>query len=110
MRIVYPGEWGGDKKSLEDAVAAFRAAKEAHRLTVGQPAPMAEQIVEELAARGDEFVLAADLPIEPPAPETTTRELDQLMSDRWVLNHLAKQLAAEKDAPDYLVRHAERLR
>lgn len=110
MRIVLPAEWSGDKQSLEQAVQAFKAAREAHRFTEGVPAPMADQIVEELAAREVPFTLASDLPVAPPAAEVDPALVDQALSDRWVLDYLARQLAAEKDAPDYLVRHAERLR
>jgi len=109
MRIVKRHEWDDTKEALIARVEAFKQAKAEHVHTEGVPAPLEDPVVVELAERGDEFVLASDLPIEPPAPETTTREIDQLMSDRWVLNHLAKQLAAEKDAPEYVVRHAERL-
>ena len=109
MRIVASEEWDGDHQSLEQAVANLKAAKEAHKLTENVPAPMAESIVEELANRNVPFALAADLPIVAPAAEVESAELDQLLSDRWILNQLAKQMAAEKDAPDYVVRHAERV-
>jgi len=109
MRIVQPQEWEGSKQDLLARVDAFKAAKQAHALTVGEPAPIEEQIVEELAKRDPaEIVLAADLPIEPP-PDAARPELDQVLADRWILNRLAKQLASDKDAPDYLVRHAGRL-
>lgn len=109
MRIVATEEWEGDRQSLEQAVASLKAAREAHRFTENVPAPMAESIVEELAKRDVPFAFAADLPIPAPAAEVESTELDQLLSDRWILNHLAKQLASDKDAPDYLVRHAGRL-
>jgi len=110
MRIVQPTEWEGSKQDLLARVDAFKAAKAAHAFTVGEPAPIEEPIVQELAALArDEIVLAAELPIEPPAPVVSRPELDQALTDRWILNQLAKQMAGEKDAPDYVVRHAERV-
>lgn len=110
MRIVYENEWNGSRQSLLDAIAVFKAEREAHKFTENVPAPVAPQIVEELVARdSDDIVLAAELPIEPPAPVVSRPELDQALTDRWILNQLAKQMAGEKDAPDYVVRHAERV-
>lgn len=110
MRVVKPHEWTGTKQDLLARVDAFKAAKQAHAFTVGEPAPIEAPIVEELATREiDEIVLAAELPIEPPAPVVSRPELDQALTDRWILNQLAKQMAGEKDAPDYVVRHAARL-
>jgi len=109
MRIVQPTEWEGSKQDLLARVDAFKAAKAAHAFTVGEPAPIEDPIVEELATREtEEVVLAAELPIDPP-PDAARPELDQVLTDRWILNQLAKQMAGEKDAPDYVVRHAERV-
>lgn len=110
MRIVKRHEWDDTKEALIARVEAFKQAKAEHVHTEGVPAPLEEPVIVELAERETlDLALAADLPAELTAEEVDTRELDQLQSDRWVLNRLAKDFAARKGAPDYLVRHAGRV-
>jgi hypothetical protein len=63
MRIISTEDWPGTQQELVDRVNAFVAALEAHKLTVGIPAPREIDLVEQLAASGEEF----EVYIAPPA-------------------------------------------
>jgi hypothetical protein len=62
MINVTKEQWSGTRKELEDAVAAFKAEVEAHRTTVGVPAPFCENVlIENLANSNGYFTLESEL-------------------------------------------------
>lgn len=110
MRIVYESEWPGTRESLLNAVATFKAEREAHKFTEGVPAPIAPLIVQELTTRdAQDVILAADLPIQATSSEMERAEIDRALTDRWILDRLAKQIVPDKDTPDYVLRNVERI-
>lgn len=102
--FIHHGEWRGTKDEFAARVAALRQAKEAHKLTVGVPAPRDESnLVERVVQTGADYVFepspqereeerlaieraaAAALPVLevvevplPPPPETKERGLRML--------------------------------
>lgn len=108
MRVVKPHEWEGTKEALLNRVDAFKAAKAAHALTVGEPAPIEAPIIQELAAEeGKQIVLAAELPVDVVEDEIEQAILDRKVAERIALDRLIAQMAADKDAPAELKRAAE---
>lgn len=108
MRVVKPHEWDGTKQALLNRVDAFKAAKEAHAMTVGEPAPLELPIVEELATdEGKQIVLASELPVDVVDSEIEQAILDRKVAERLALDRLIAQMAADKDAPAELKRAAE---
>ena len=62
MIIIEEWDWSGTRTALESANAEHRAALEAHKTTVGQPAPLAPSpLIEDLVASGEDFKLASEL-------------------------------------------------
>ena len=53
---------------LVEAVAEFRAARQAHALTIGEPAPLAHPLVEHIVLTDATFVI-----VDPPVPEITPK-------------------------------------
>ena len=55
--FIHHGEWRGTKDEFAARVAALRQAKEAHKLTVGVPAPRDESnLVERVVQTGADYV------------------------------------------------------
>lgn len=72
MRTIAVADWPGTKQELTARIAAFLAAKEAHKKTEDVPAPFEIQLVEELAASGEAFEIYKEPPpvvLPPPTPE-----------------------------------------
>lgn len=65
MRTIPRSLFEGTAEQLQSRVAAFRQAREDHRLTEGVPAPRDHELIEWLAASDEEF----ELEPEPTAPE-----------------------------------------
>ena len=82
MRTVNKGNFAGTaaeyKAHILARVQAFVAAKVAHGLTVAQPAPREEELVEYLARTGEDFDVDPDLPEIPPL---TQEELDAIAAE-----------------------------
>ena len=83
VRKSYADMLGGD---LAAAVKEFAAAVEAHRFTVGVPAPTAHPLVEEIVRQhGGSFTIVDDTPPEkpkepePPLPEPGPSEAERLV-------------------------------
>ncbi|MGD9648769.1 MAG: hypothetical protein AB7U73_23865 [Pirellulales bacterium] len=106
MRVVKPYEWEGTKQALLDRVDAFKAARTAHAESVGEPAPLEDPIVEELAKRDVEVVLASELDVDVVEDEIEQALLDRKVAERIVMDGLIAQAAAARDAPDALKRAA----
>nr|WP_314076319.1 hypothetical protein [uncultured Roseococcus sp.] len=77
--------FGGE---LEARVAAFAAALEDHRLTVGVPAPIEHEVVEALARSGGEIEIeeppAVNQPEPDPFPPLTARQLRLWLLSRGI--------------------------
>ena len=99
--FIHHGEWRGTKEEFAARVAALRQAKEAHKLTVGVPAPRDESnLVERVVQAGADYVfepspqereeqrLAAEPQVFeaplPPPPETKERGARMLKVVRLV--------------------------
>lgn len=66
MLIISHTDWPGTKQALLDRVTAFRSAKEAHKQTVGVPAPIEILLVEQLSATSEDFDIEQPVPPAPP--------------------------------------------
>jgi hypothetical protein len=75
MVIISKTDWPGTKQELLDRIAAFAAACEAHKLTVGEPAPREIDLVETLYGSGAEFDVYTEPPPAPPPPPLTARQI-----------------------------------
>lgn len=109
MRIVAAEEWPGTKDELVAKIAEFSEAKEAHKQTIGVPAPLPEApIIEELYVAPDDFTLAKDLPVDviPEGPNVPNLALDRQLAISHVMDKLILAAAAEKNAPDFVTRAA----
>ena len=62
MRVIYSEEYNGTRADLERRITAHAARLDAHRFTVGKPAPVEAELVEELARSGDAFTLETEFP------------------------------------------------
>lgn len=69
MFTLETSQWAGTRAELDARIAAFVAAKDAHRFTVNVPAPTEDPIVERLAASGEEYQLRSELEPEPEPEE-----------------------------------------
>lgn len=68
MTQVAKGEWQGTKAELDAAVAAYRAAREAHKDTVGQPAPLpASEAVDRIVRSGEAYTFEEEATLPPTA-------------------------------------------
>jgi hypothetical protein len=96
MLTVQKSEWAGTRADLETALAAHRAALDAHRLTVDEPAPYAPPLVARIIETGGSFVLAAEIaPEAPPPVDERAAIVEQLAAlDREVPRVLEDVIAA----------------
>jgi len=62
--------WSGTRAELQSAVDAFAAEMEAHKLTVGVPAPLAPSKAVDQAYRHGSFVLESEQVEAAPDPDT----------------------------------------
>ena len=78
-RAVYDGFAG----TLEQRVADFAVALEAHRTSVGLPAPVEAPLVEAIARAGGMAEVTIVDPPAPPTPSTTSRTRARRCSSSW---------------------------
>lgn len=98
-----------DEPTFRSKLAAYLAELEAHKLTVGVPAPFPEyEIMRTIADQGGELEVYEDPPAEPPTPEQL--EAAELLRKRAAalralddarLAEAALDLAAPQEVKDY---------
>jgi hypothetical protein len=110
MRVVADAEWAGTKEELLAKVQQFARQRDAHRLTVGQPAPFPEApIIEELWKTGATPVLQKELPSDIPAGPAESAAVERARAVAYVLDQAIAAAAKAGDAPDYVLAEAARI-
>lgn len=90
MIKISKGEWQGTKAELDAAVVAHRAAVEAHKNTVGQPAPLpASEAVERIVRRGEVYTFEEEVTLPP------TATLDEARAEKRKMLAVASKQASE---------------